>query len=54
MWRNTERQEGKYCYYSLTNVHIEALLNMLDTIMDDIWCEISCCQLNKKLVGDVS
>lgn len=49
-----KRQEGKYCYYSLANAHIEALLNMLDTIMNDIGCEVSCCQLNKKLIGDVS
>ncbi|MGO2510198.1 MAG: ArsR/SmtB family transcription factor [Vibrio hibernica] len=45
------RQEGKYCYYSLSGTHMLDFLNMLDVLMDKIGTDVSCCELDTALIS---
>lgn len=44
------RQEGKYCYYSLSGPRMLEFLNMLDMLMGEIGSDVACCKLNTALV----
>ena len=46
----SRRQEGKYCFYSLSGPHMLEFLNMLDVVMDEIGCDVACCGMNASLV----
>ncbi|MGK4115359.1 metalloregulator ArsR/SmtB family transcription factor [Lysinibacillus capsici] len=37
------RNEGKYCYYSLRNERIRELLEMFDTVLEDVHSDVACC-----------
>lgn len=37
------RNEGKYCYYSLRNERIRELLEMFDTVLEDVYADVACC-----------
>ncbi|GAA3347638.1 metalloregulator ArsR/SmtB family transcription factor [Lysinibacillus sp. FSL M8-0216] len=37
------RNEGKYCYYSLRNERIRELLEMFDTVLEDVYSDVACC-----------
>lgn len=37
------RNEGKYCYYSLRNERIRELLEMFDTVLEDVHADVACC-----------
>ncbi|MBD1381306.1 ArsR/SmtB family transcription factor [Metabacillus arenae] len=38
------RNEGKYCYYSLSNQHIRDLLTMFDVVLEDVQNDVACCE----------
>jgi len=48
----TKRQEGKFCYYGLANSNIIDFLSMVDTVMEDICDDVTCCTMNATLLGD--
>ena len=37
------RNEGKYCYYSLRNERIQELLDMFDTVLNDVQSDVASC-----------
>jgi len=48
----TKRQEGKFCYYSLANSNIIDFLALVDTIMEDIFDDVTCCAMNATLLRE--
>jgi len=43
------RQEGKYMYYSLRNEQIVELLNVMDTVFNQVEQEVAACEKNDEL-----
>ncbi|OXS54928.1 transcriptional regulator [Cohnella sp. CIP 111063] len=43
------RQEGKYMYYSLRNEQIVELLNVMDTVFNQVELEVAACEKNDEL-----
>ena len=46
----SRRQEGKYCYYSISGTSMLEFLDMLDVLMGEIGRDVACCELNASLV----
>ncbi|MBT2758779.1 winged helix-turn-helix transcriptional regulator [Mesobacillus foraminis] len=45
----TGRQEGKYVYYSLRSQSIKTLLDMFDTVLDEVEDAVAGCKRNEEL-----
>ncbi|MCR2805594.1 ArsR/SmtB family transcription factor [Paenibacillus soyae] len=43
------RQEGKYMYYSLRNEQIAQLLNVMDSVFQQVEAEVEACEKNDEL-----